>query len=467
MPISYLDDIHLHDASELQIGTVSGGQSKIYKNGAFSSWNCIDASGFEITHGASNRWITGMPAGEIILSFEADAKLTTSANGVVITGDLTLGSPTSDVVSPYLELREAEVNGTDSIKLKAPASMAASVTYILPGVDGSSGEVMTTDGSGTLSWAAGGSGTDTNIAITDLTLDATRTLDLDANPLYFNSNNGGATNSIVAFTYSSMSVFGDIHLRTNSTTLAPTMRFAEGTGANYNGLKSPDTLAANQTYILPTAVGNAGDVLSVQAAAASEQQMEWVAPTTSRQYRNQIVTHACSLVPNAQSLSADEYVGGTRETCWSAGQWVAYSGTGTVSSWPSSEIPLYAAKIGRIAANLGGSDNVHFSGNISAENNTGVGTPALSGRIYILQFTCSNVMGAGHNADLTPTDSDFVAWSIPDVDTNQGDCVTLDFVASVGAGDYYMVVLSVMSTNLGTNDQVIFNYQISQTETSA
>ena len=61
MPISYLDDIHLHDASELQIGTVSGGQSKIYKNGAFSSWNCIDASGFEITHGASNRWITGMP----------------------------------------------------------------------------------------------------------------------------------------------------------------------------------------------------------------------------------------------------------------------------------------------------------------------------------------------------------------------------------------------------------------------
>ena len=141
MPISYLDDIHLHDASELQIGTVSGGQSKIYKNGAFSSWNCIDASGFEITHGASNRWITGMPAGEIILSFEADAKLTTSANGVVITGDLTLGSPTSDVVSPYLELREAEVNGTDSIKLKAPASMAASVTYILPGVDGSSGDL--------------------------------------------------------------------------------------------------------------------------------------------------------------------------------------------------------------------------------------------------------------------------------------------------------------------------------------
>ena len=465
MPISYLDDIHLHDDSELQIGTVAGGQSRIYKNGAFTSWHCIDLSGFEIIHGAANRWITGMVAGEIILSYGADAKLTTAANGVVITGDLTLGSPTSDAVSPYLELREAQINGTDSIKLEAPASMAASIKYILPGVDGSNGDVMTTDGLGNLSWAAGGSGSDTNIANTDLTLDATRTLDLDGETLYFASNDGGATVTTATFTYSATSVFGNFLLRTNSTTTAPTMRFSEGTGGHYNGIKSPDTLATNQTYVLPDAVGNAGDILSVQAAGLLEQQMEWIAPAAGRNYKNQIVTHTCSLVPKNTTLFVDDYVGGANEQSWNAGQWVRYPGTGDVSSWPSEEVALYGAKIGTAAANLGGSDNVHLSASISGQNNSGIiGSAYISGRLYVLQFTCANVMAASHNADLTPTASDFVAWGVSDIATDMGTCFSMDFEASVGAGDFYMVVLIVQTTNLGLNDQVILNYQISQTE---
>jgi hypothetical protein len=54
----------------------------------------------------------------------------------------------------------------------APAAAAGSTTYTLPSSDGSSGQVLSTDGSGTLSWAAAGGGSsisagDSSMAVTD------------------------------------------------------------------------------------------------------------------------------------------------------------------------------------------------------------------------------------------------------------------------------------------------------------
>jgi len=61
-------------------------------------------------------------------------------------------------VGAYLELKEAANNGTNYIRLQAPATLAADKTYILPATDGSNGDRLTTDGSGTLSWSAVTSG---------------------------------------------------------------------------------------------------------------------------------------------------------------------------------------------------------------------------------------------------------------------------------------------------------------------
>jgi len=52
-----------------------------------------------------------------------------------------------------LRLGEASNNGTNSIGLRAPASIAADTTYTLPSADGTSGQVLSTNGSGALSWA--------------------------------------------------------------------------------------------------------------------------------------------------------------------------------------------------------------------------------------------------------------------------------------------------------------------------
>lgn len=48
--------------------------------------------------------------------------------------------------------------GTDTITIQAPASITASYSLTLPVDDGAAGEVLSTDGSGVLSWSAAGSG---------------------------------------------------------------------------------------------------------------------------------------------------------------------------------------------------------------------------------------------------------------------------------------------------------------------
>jgi hypothetical protein len=57
-----------------------------------------------------------------------------------------------------LKLYEDTDNGTNYVAFKAPDTIAADVTWTLPNADGTNGQVLSTDGSGTLSWASGGDG---------------------------------------------------------------------------------------------------------------------------------------------------------------------------------------------------------------------------------------------------------------------------------------------------------------------
>ena len=64
----------------------------------------------------------------------------------------------SNSVSGSLSFKEADDNGSHMITLAAPSSVASNVTFTLPGTDGSNGHVLTTDGSGNLSFAASSGG---------------------------------------------------------------------------------------------------------------------------------------------------------------------------------------------------------------------------------------------------------------------------------------------------------------------
>ena len=73
----------------------------------------------------------------------------------VFTGALdVLGNSTA---GSNIKLYEDTDNGTNYVSFKAPDTIAANVTWTLPAADGTSAQVLSTNGSGTLSWATAGS----------------------------------------------------------------------------------------------------------------------------------------------------------------------------------------------------------------------------------------------------------------------------------------------------------------------
>ena len=72
------------------------------------------------------------------------------------TGDVIILGTTTD--SATILLSEDTDNGVNTIGFKAPAALTASTTFILPDGDGTANQVLSTNGSATLNWAAAGSG---------------------------------------------------------------------------------------------------------------------------------------------------------------------------------------------------------------------------------------------------------------------------------------------------------------------
>ena len=71
--------------------------------------------------------------------------------GGTLTGNVTLNAQS--------DLRFADADSTHWVAFQAPATVAANVTWTLPATDGTSGQVMQTNGAGTLSWTTPSSST--------------------------------------------------------------------------------------------------------------------------------------------------------------------------------------------------------------------------------------------------------------------------------------------------------------------
>jgi hypothetical protein len=87
--------------------------------------------------------------------------LTTTATGTVLTLSDSANTTTVNLIidnQKEVRFRETTANGTNYIGLKAPASVSADLTFTLPSTDGTAGQVLTTNGSGVLSFATPASG---------------------------------------------------------------------------------------------------------------------------------------------------------------------------------------------------------------------------------------------------------------------------------------------------------------------
>jgi hypothetical protein len=81
--------------------------------------------------------------------------LTTTATGTVLTLSDTANTSTVNLIidnQKEVRFRETTANGTNYVGLKAPASVSADLTFTLPATDGTNGQVLTTNGSGVLSF---------------------------------------------------------------------------------------------------------------------------------------------------------------------------------------------------------------------------------------------------------------------------------------------------------------------------
>jgi hypothetical protein len=76
------------------------------------------------------------------------------------------------------DVRFADSDSSNWVAFQAPATVASNVTWTLPDADGTDGQVIKTNGTGTLSWitpAAGGGGGGTSVTVTQATATAAQT----------------------------------------------------------------------------------------------------------------------------------------------------------------------------------------------------------------------------------------------------------------------------------------------------
>ena len=81
--------------------------------------------------------------------------LSTTATGTVLTLSDSANTTTVNLIidnQKEVRFRETTANGTNYIGLKAPASVSADLTFTLPATDGTVGQVLSTNGSGVLSF---------------------------------------------------------------------------------------------------------------------------------------------------------------------------------------------------------------------------------------------------------------------------------------------------------------------------
>ena len=87
--------------------------------------------------------------------------LSTTATGTVLTLSDTATTSTVNLIidnDKEIRFREATANGTNYVSLSAPASLSADLTFTLPSADGTTGQVLSTNGSGVLSFTTPSAG---------------------------------------------------------------------------------------------------------------------------------------------------------------------------------------------------------------------------------------------------------------------------------------------------------------------
>ena len=156
-----------------------------------------------------------------------------------------------------------EDSGSNTVALYAPATISSSYALALPTADGTSGQVLTTNGAGQLSWSSGGTpanavllGGNTVSATMDVGTNNGYALRLETSgtPRISIASGGGIT------MHQPISAEDNIHLEDQHQVIF------EDSGSNTVALYAPATISSSYALALPTADGTSGQVLATDGA---------------------------------------------------------------------------------------------------------------------------------------------------------------------------------------------------------
>ena len=222
----------------------------------------------------------------------ASSAMTVDSNSAIST--INVGN--SATVGGTIAFNEGTNNGSNTVSLKAPNSVASNLALTLPGSDGSDGHVLTTDGSGNLSFAAPAStltlvdesSTSTSINLLTETLKITggtgiatalsgdtMTISFDNNAVFNGLDMNGTELVLDADADTSITADTDdtIHFKIggndritfttgiidvkNDGAQSQIRLYCESSNAHYAALQAPahSAFSGNQTYTLPSSAG--------------------------------------------------------------------------------------------------------------------------------------------------------------------------------------------------------------------
>ena len=121
-------------------------QSALTANRALAS----DASGLPVVSAVTDTELGYVSGVTSSIQTQLDGKV--SDTGDTVTGDIIMDNEKGVL------FREATGNGTDRVRVKAPAALAADVEFVLPNSNGALGQALVTDGTGNTSWQSVGGG---------------------------------------------------------------------------------------------------------------------------------------------------------------------------------------------------------------------------------------------------------------------------------------------------------------------
>ena len=112
---------------------------------------------------------TSTGVGGVIVSGDASGALQLQTNNGVTAVTISTSQATTfagDVtLNGQSDLRFADADSSNWVAFQAPTTVASNVTWTLPSADGTSGQALVTDGSGTLSFGSAGISTGKSIAM--------------------------------------------------------------------------------------------------------------------------------------------------------------------------------------------------------------------------------------------------------------------------------------------------------------